>query len=254
MLPTADGSLTLESARYGETYHSRHGAVQEARHVFIEASDLRARLAARLESPSERPLELLEIGFGMGLNCLLALDTAVAFTAGERSQPVIDYTGIEHAMLPVETLRAAGYAQHLRHPELATALHDALDALAKKPVTREQDDTRILPLHLPHLAARLHLGNALSFPPLAATRPQPGYDIIFLDAFSPANNPECWSEGFLARLAAVLQPGGVLCTYSARGSVRRALENAELTVEKLPGPPGKREMLRAMSASTAQSD
>ena len=214
-LPTADGSLTLRSPLHGETYHSHHGALQEARHVFLESSGLAARLA-RGEAA-----RVLEVGFGTGLNVLVAADAAALAGAG------LEVVSLERDPLPPGLLRELGHGASLARPELATALFAGLE---------DGGTTATL---APGVAFELRTGDA-------RRTPLPDeVDVVFHDAFSPGTSPELWTPAFLARLFASLRPGGVLTTYSAAGAVRRALAEVGFTVERLPGPPGKHHMTRA---------
>lgn len=227
-LTTLDGSLTLESRRYGETYRSRRGALTEARHVFLEASGVLDLLG------SGQRARVLELGFGTGLNLLV---TAAA--AAEAGAP-LDYVAFERDPLGADTLAA------LRYPELL-APFDGPDLLVEwwrslgTPVPEGAFEWR----H-GHTTLTLKVGEAAR---LIAQEVEGAFDAVFLDPFSPRSNPDAWAEELLASLAAVLTPGGRLVTYSVSGEVRRRLERAGLSVKKVPGPPGgKRESLVAEAA------
>lgn len=226
---TGDGSFTLHSSRYGQTFHSHHGAVAESLHVFLGASGLLERLQAGHAS------RLLEVGFGTGLNCWLSADAA-----GKYGTP-LDIVTLERDPLPAGTVRLLGHEQHLRNPEL-------LDAWL---ACRES-----LPLVVPPGAYGCRLSEQADLTLLVgdATEqdlPEGWADVIFHDAFSPEANPELWTDGFLNRLLGTLKPGGVLTTYSVKGEVRRRLQAIGFTVSKQPGPEGgKREMLVATKPQT----
>lgn len=218
---TGDGSLTLHSERYGQAYHSLHGAVTESKHVFLEASGLGERLAAG--SPSR----VLEVGFGTGLNFWLSADAATA--TGTR----LEYLSLEHDLLAADDVASCDYGCHLRDPQV---LDSYLVQRADLP------DTGSVRLQLaPNVTLRLLLG--------AAERqrlPLAWADAVYHDAFSPEANSELWTEEFLGSLVSSLKPGGILVSYSVKGEVRRTLERLGLVVQRLPGPPGgKRQMLRA---------
>ncbi len=218
---TADGSHTLRSSRYGETFHSRYGAVAEARHVFLEGSGVGARLAAGA------PTTVLEVGFGAGLNALLTLDAAALHGTPLR------FASLEQALLPAGTLAALGYRAHLRRPELASAVLAWRAALSEPPPSRAA-------LELGRSRLELLLGDATG-----ATLPQ-GAHAVYHDAFSPSANPELWDAPFLASLFRALVPGGTLVSYTVQGALRRRLAATGFEVVKLAGPPGgKREVLRA---------
>lgn len=225
MLPTnpirtADGSHTLHSERYGETFHSVNGAVTESRHVFLQASGVAERLATR------QATRVLEIGFGLGLNCLLTADLAC------QHQSPLDYHAIENDLEVLPLLASLRYEDQLLTPGLHERVVESLNACALGQPIRLSPGKDI--------TLTLHLCNAVS-----DELPEGEFDAIYLDAFSPDSNPECWSQEFLAKLHRRTAAGGALTTYSAKGSVRRALMAAGYNVSKLPGPPGKREMLHA---------
>ncbi|MFC6617593.1 tRNA (5-methylaminomethyl-2-thiouridine)(34)-methyltransferase MnmD [Deinococcus radiophilus] len=206
---TADGSLTVHSVRFGQTYGSVHGAQAQARHVFVQGSGTDQGDEARV----------LEIGFGVGQNFRATLEA--------RQDKALDYLAYEFDPVSAEVLR------RLDPPEYPawTALLNAWPPTPGTPLAVQVDQVRL----------RVQQQDALvaDFPAGWATA-------VYLDGFSPDANPELWSETFLARVAFALAPGGVLTTYSAAGRVRRALQAAGLEVERCPGPPGKREFLRAV--------
>lgn len=217
---TDDGSLTQFSSRYGETFHSTFGALTEAKHVFLESTGIAQRLADGQAS------SVLEIGFGLGLNFLLTADLAI-----QNAAP-LTYHAYEHDMSSCATLRRMGYADLVNNPQLWDQLLLNLQA-AEGERTVELTWLDILQLELVLSDASL------------ARLPQNHYHAIYLDAFSPDSNAECWTESFLTVLRGALAEGGKLATYSAKGSVRRAMISAGLHVQKAPGPPGKREILIA---------
>ncbi|GAA4014477.1 tRNA (5-methylaminomethyl-2-thiouridine)(34)-methyltransferase MnmD [Deinococcus rubellus] len=215
-VPTADGSLSVFSERYGEWYASQHGAVRQSRTVFLEGS------AACLH-PAPR---VLEVGFGLGLN----FRTTLADVTG-RGVP-LNYLAFE--AFPLAASDLVGVAGDEAHPLWRALLH-AWDA--------GQQAGHLSVQHGPH---RLRLWFADI---TAALLPPQWADAIYLDGFSPARNPEVWTPEFLARLADSLAPGGRLATYSAAGAVRRSLIAAGLRVERRRGRAaglvGKREFLVA---------
>ncbi len=226
-LRTPDGSLTLESPRYGETYRSRHGAISEARHVFLSSSGTLDRLA------SGRRAKVLEIGFGTGLNFLV---TAAA--AGAAGAP-LDYVAAERDPLPLEALVGLRYAELLYPFEGPAHLLDWYAGLGW-PVPLGGHTLRFGKTTL-----TLFVGEASG---LVEDMGVGAYGAVYLDPFSPRSNPDAWEEAFLGRLASGLAPGGRLVTYSVSGEVRRRLERAGLDVRKVPGPAGgKRESLVAES-------
>lgn len=210
---TTDGSNTLYNETIGEHYHSKHGALQESKHVFIDAG-LKHVAASRKE------ISILEIGFGTGLNFLLTLAHAVE----ENLQ--LSYTGIEAFPLEMAELQSTGYDQYVPE-EIWNSLETNYLAALKAPVA-------ILPgqqLFIPHTT----LDQFQSASP---------FDLIYFDAFSVQHQPEMWSDEIIAHTCSFLKPGGTFVTYAITGKLKRALKSNGFSIEKLPGAPGKREMLR----------
>jgi tRNA U34 5-methylaminomethyl-2-thiouridine-forming methyltransferase MnmC len=216
---TADGSPTLYVPALDEHYHSRHGAAQESRHVFIEAG-LRPLLAAGLGQ--SKPLRLLEVGLGTGLNALLTLEAAQSTGA------VVAYDGYETLPLPPTTVAALA-PQWAKEP----ALSQAFEQLHAAPWGKQYTLTPGFFL------------TKLEDPVQAAALPADYYDLVYFDAFAPEKQPELWTEEVFQTLYTAAAPGAVLVSYCAQGQFRRNLRAAGWLTEKLPGPPGKREMTRA---------
>lgn len=211
---TADGSMTIQLPRWQEQYHSLHGALQESRHVFI---------AQGLHYFSSRPVDILEVGFGTGLNALVTLLEAPALDL------MVHYTALEAFPVGAAEWQALGYG-----------------ALAGPGVEGEA---------LFHALHHAPWGQACAISPAFTLHKvltdfrdfssQPAFDLVYFDAFGARVQPELWTEEIFARMYQALRPGGFLVTYAARGSVRRAMQAVGFRTERLPGPPGKREMLRA---------
>ncbi|RPG81754.1 MAG: NUDIX domain-containing protein [Crocinitomicaceae bacterium TMED114] len=219
--PTSDGSMTLHSARFGQCYHSRHGARTESDHVFLDAGYQRAT-----EGRAKRPLRLLELGLGTGLNALLTLDRWRRSNAGFS----LDYVALEPFPLAVNEraeLALDGIAGALE----ADHLHAHPDAESHRVEWAEQGQFTRLKTTWQHFARNPdHWGS---------------FDLIYYDAFAPDSQPELWEPERFQEAFKLLREEGTLVTYCAKGAVRRAMKSAGFRVERLPGPPGKREMLRA---------
>jgi tRNA U34 5-methylaminomethyl-2-thiouridine-forming methyltransferase MnmC len=220
---TADGSATLFVPALNEHYHSQHGARQESAHVFIRHG-LVPLLAAAAETG--QPLRVLEIGLGTGLNALLTLEAAQA--AGT----AIEYDGLETFPLPPAVVAAL----QPEWDERGTPLRELFAALHAAP----WDAPAAL---LPGFRLR-KLHQSLQ----EAVLPAAHYRLIYFDAFSPEKQPELWTQAVFAQLYAAAAPGAVLVSYCAQGQFRRNLRAAGWLTEKLPGPPGKREMTRAVKS------
>ena len=215
---TQDGSHSVFSEQYGVSYHSRYGAIQESRHVFIES-------ALFYKLPAQQELSILEIGLGTGLNAVLTLLEA------ERHGANIRYEAIEAFPLPLEQ------ARQLNYPSL---LGDSASDY-------------FLQLHL------LSWGNAHQLTPhfsfckhrqhFEEVDYDAAFDIIYFDAFAPDTQPELWEANVMSRMYKALKPTGILVTYCAKGAVKRTLKEVGFTVEALKGPPGKREMTRAVKTA-----
>ncbi len=213
---TDDGSRTLYSERYGESFHSHKGALTESKHVFLQGTGVVARLERR------HPTNLLEVGFGTGLNFFLTADIALKHGTELR------YVALERDLLSAEAFASLGYGAHLERPEV----------LEHFLVWRRSETGQF---KFEGVSLELLLGEATRQP-----FPENYFHAVYQDAFSPATNPELWSEVFLDRLHKALTRDGVLSTYCVKGAVRRRMQALGFEVEKRAGPPGgKREMLVA---------
>lgn len=210
---TDDGSHTLFVPEIDECYHSTHGAIQESRHIFIEAA---------LKQCVKDQISILEVGFGTGLNAFLALVEA------ERSGKDIHYLTLEKFPVPVSTALLLNYPEQI--DAKMKSLFDALHCCNWNEVV---DVTPYF--HLEKIKC--------DFTQFNHNR---RYDVIFFDAFSPEKQPEMWTEKQFEQIYLQANPGAILTTYCAKGVVRRAMKSAGFEVERLPGPPGKREILRAI--------
>ena len=210
---TADGSYTLYVPELDEHYHSVKGALTESQHIFIDMG---------LKHSSVPSPRILEIGLGTGLNCFLT------FIASEETGRKIHYTGIERYPLQEEVLRTLDYPTLIGkgHDDTYFAIHQA---------AWEKD----VPLSSSFTLHKIE-GDFTQY------TFEGKYDIIYFDAFAPEKQPEMWEQSLFDSLYHVLNDGGILTTYCAKGIVRRMLQASGFMVERLPGPPGgKREILRA---------
>lgn len=207
---TRDGSPTIYSMQFNEHYHSTNGAVTESMHVYINQN---------LVSHFQKEMSILEFGYGTGLNAVLTAKYA------EENGLQIVYTSLELYPLSVDFL--AQYSLNL--PNGLRQLHGVI-CNAPWGILNEIS---------PYFSVKKLQVDFLS------TLPSKQYDSVFYDAFSPDAQPELWTESQFRRVFDSCENGAVLTTYSAKGSVRRALQSSGWQVERLAGPPGKREMLRA---------
>lgn len=209
---TADGSHTLFLPEMDEHYHSVNGAVQESRHIFINAG---------MKYSTKEVLQVMEIGFGTGLNAFLTLLEA------EASGKQVVYHTVELYPLQPELVRVLNYPGVIC-PEKEFLFHALHEAPWDKPV-------EITPFFT--LYKIEGDSNTCTLPEAA--------DLIYFDAFAPDKQPGMWNQEIFNKLYNHTAEGGILTTYCAKGVVRRMMQQAGYVVERIPGPPGKREMLRA---------
>lgn len=196
-----------------ETYHSKFGAIQEAYHVFIQNG---------LALTNGQPVAILEIGFGTGLNAF------ITYWESLKNGQQVHYTGVEAYPVSVEEARQLNYVTQLggtvAHQEVFDAMHankweegaiinDKFTLIKQHKFFQDIEDVEL-------------------------------YDLIYFDAFGYPSQPELWSEEIFAKMYKALKPNGILVTYACRTVIKNAMKTAGFTTEKLPGPPGKREMLR----------
>lgn len=210
---TEDGSYTLYVPELNEHYHSIHGAIQESSHIFIGCG---------LQFSRESKVKILEVGFGTGLNALL---TAIEACAGTRE---IEYLTLEKYPLSGELIRNLNYSeftgsegsnlfQKIHESEWNTPVSICKNFIIEK---KEMD---------------------------LVTDPVNGmFNLVYFDAFGPDKQPELWSKNVFQKIADATATGGILTTYSAKGEVKRNLKACGFEVNMLPGPPGKRQIIRAI--------
>ena len=212
---TDDGSTTIHLPDLDEQYHSKHGAIQEAYHVFVNTG-----LGYLLKQMKPNPLKILEIGFGTGLNAFITL------LESDKNKIPISFTGVE--AYPISSLEI----EKLNYPLLL----NSTKAYFKKLHQSEWEQQISISTHF-SILKRMQFFSEIN--------DKNNFHLIYFDAFGARVQPELWTEQIFKKMYIALKKGGVLVTYSAKGSVRRAMQTVGFVVERLPGPPGKREMLRA---------
>lgn len=210
IITTNDGSHSLLVPELNEQYHSVHGAKQEAEHVFLKMG---------LDPFEKKEISVFEVGFGTGLNTLLTFDYA------DKNHKIIDYTSIEKYPVTKEEYAVLNYGTLIDRAELLIEIHELSWGVK----------------HVLSDSFSLHKING----DLIEDALPSGFDVIFFDAFAPNKQPHLWSVDVFKKMFLILNDNGLLVTYCAQGAARRAMIAAGFQVEKVPGPPGKREMLRA---------
>ncbi len=213
IITTADGSTTFQIPEWDECFHSKHGAIQEALHVFIKNG---------LQLFKNQSVSILEIGFGTGLNALVTF--ANHLDLGLR----VHYETVEAYPLSWNEAKQMNYYEQLNRNDLASIFEKFHQADWNKEVIISEFFT---------LKKRHHFFEEID--------DIERFDLIFFDAFGARVQPELWEESIFEKMYRALKNNGFLVTYSAKGSVQRAMKKCNFRVEKLQGPPGKREMLRA---------
>jgi len=217
---TGDGSNTIHIPEWDEQYHSKHGAIQEANHVFLNMGLDHYRSKPSYQKQS--PIAILEMGFGTGLNALLT------FFDAHKHQTPIQYTGVEAYPISPEEVKAMDYVSLIKE-EGAQHIYNQLHT------TPWESQQEISPsFQLTKREQRFE--NIVD---------QDAFDLVYFDAFGARVQPELWGEVIFKKMYIALREKGILVTYAAKGSVRRAMQAVGFEVERLTGPPGKREMLRA---------
>jgi tRNA U34 5-methylaminomethyl-2-thiouridine-forming methyltransferase MnmC len=215
IIQTSDGSHSLLNTELNETYHSHHGAVQESMHVFINQG-----LNFFVSTTHTNPVRIFEVGFGTGLNAFLTLQNLI-------KDVDIHYTSIEAFPLEESIWSVLNYASTEVEKEVFQNIHQA-----------KWNETTSINAHFNLLKLRttlqaIDLSNSV-------------FDIVYFDAFAPNKQPEMWETTLLQKVVNTLTPGGVFATYCAKGQLKRDLRLLGLTVQTLSGPPGKKEMVRAL--------
>jgi tRNA U34 5-methylaminomethyl-2-thiouridine-forming methyltransferase MnmC len=214
IIVTKDGSPTIAIPELHATYHSIHGAIRESMHVFIQEG-----LHYFIKHNSHQPIRIFEMGFGTGLNAFL---TAIE---AEKNDMSIQYTAIEQHPLSVEEWKQLNYGASLGNEELFEKIHN----------TAWNNEVEIMS----NFILRKEHNDLTDY----ATPQQ--FNIIYYDAFAPSAQPHLWTKEVFEKLLNLLSPNGILVTYCSKGNVKRAMMAAGFSLEKVQGPPGKREMVRA---------
>jgi len=214
LVTTADGSHSLQLLATGEHYHSQFGALTESLYVFVKHG-------LEYFEQSSTSIRLLEVGFGTGLNTALALVWSAA-----QKHPLV-YCGLEPFPVPIAVFRSLNYGEKMSDG----AAHPWLQGQYEKLLTGENIEYGLAKVRLIQQSLLLYETDS-------------PFNLIFYDAFSPNTQADMWNEASVAKIVSLMAPGAVLVTYCIRGYIRKAFLALGCMAEKLPGPPGKREMLR----------
>lgn len=219
IIHTADGSHSLYNQKLNETYHSKHGAIQESRHVFIKNG-----LDYVCQANQKDSISVFEVGLGTGLNALLSVEYAMS------NHVKIHYTSIE--AYPVDW----PLASQLNYPAR---------------MDFENSDDYFQKIHLSDWNEMTFINDYFDLLKIqgsiqSSRLDNEKYDVVFFDAFAPEKQPDMWTMSLIKKVTDALKPNGAFVTYCAKGQLRRNLQSLNLKVEKRPGPLGKREMIRAV--------
>ncbi len=213
---TEDGSDTVLFGSPGISFHSIHGAIQESNHVFLNAA-----LKFFLENhPVADQIRIFEMGFGTGLNVLLAAREAL------RTKTKLIYHTVELHPLPTEILSQLNYPDLLREPALYASI-----------IRSPWDQEVVVSPYFTLMKTEGDFGS-YTFHDI--------YHLIYYDAFAPEDQPELWTSEVFEKIFKAMSPGGILTTYCSKSAVRKKLTSIGFQVQKLPGPPGKREIIRVV--------
>ena len=217
IIKTSDGSHTIYNSELNETYHSLHGSINESNTVYIQNG-----LEYYIKKKSRKKINILEVGFGTGLNFLL---TNIFF---ERRKENIFYHTIEPYPLPNEVIEKLNYVSEVgeQYKDIFSLSHNL-----------ENDKKNYISENLEFLKSETSLENTIL---------TDKYDIIFYDAFAPSKQPSIWKRINLEKIFLHMKNGSVLVTYCSSGQFKRDLKSIGFKVDVLPGPKGKKEMVRAI--------
>ncbi|SRX53981.1 tRNA (5-methylaminomethyl-2-thiouridine)(34)-methyltransferase MnmD [Aequorivita sp. CIP111184] len=224
LLKTGDGSYTLHISEWDEQYHSKHGAIAEALHVFIKEG-----LYHWVSKNPATTISIMEIGFGTGLNGFLT------FLETEKDNLKVDYTGVEAYPLQIDEIQKMNYTSLLKATEeIFMQLHTS------------SWEEKI------NISENFNLTKQQKF--FSEITAENTFDLIYFDAFGIRVQPELWTEEIFQKMYNALKGNGVLVTYAANGNARRAMQTVGFLVERIPGPPGKKEMLRGTKKPSTFSE
>jgi len=215
IIDTFDGSHTLFVPELNEHYHSIYGAITESKHVFIENGFYKIK---------KREINIIEMGFGTGLNALLTLIEAI------KSKINVYYYSIDSNPLNTEIINKLNYINRINGGEELKSIYKKFHEC------KWNEDCKINEYFILHK----------KFMDIISENPEGEFDLVDYDAFAPSKQPELWTDLVLKKFYMIMRHGGILTTYCASGSVKRTLRNIGFEVIVLPGPPGKREMINAI--------
>lgn len=218
---TKDGSKTLYIKELNESYHSQHGALQEAKYVFIENG---------IKQLNKYKINILELGFGTGLNVLVTIDEILK----NNKNSEIHYFSIEKYPIEPSEIESLGYESLFENEKLKNIYRQIHDSEWEKEV-------EIIPhFYLHKIKADFFDMDSYALPPI---------DLVYFDCFGARVQPDLWEKDLFIKVDKKMGNDSLLTTYSSKGSVRRILQELDYLVEKKPGPPGKREMINAWKKS-----
>lgn len=237
---TEDGSTTIFNSLKNEHYHSTHGAVQESMHVFIAAG------MRFLQQVNE--INILEVGFGTGLNAILTLMELdkINNTSEHHEHPLnISYTALEPFPIDADVVKELNFCEMLSIPELQETFEKMHLVFDQTTSSKSFSESTQLTPHFNFTSVRSTLQD---YDPVSKNiaKKHHKYDLVYFDAFSPDTEPTLWTKEVFLKLYAMMNRGGVLVTYCSKGVVRRMMQECGFKVERIKGPPGKHEMLRAL--------
>jgi tRNA U34 5-methylaminomethyl-2-thiouridine-forming methyltransferase MnmC len=221
ILITSDGSTTIHLPDWNEQYHSKHGAIQESYHVFIK-SGLALFCHSDGSEETQDTISILEIGFGTGLNCF------ITFLESKKIKKKINYVGVEAYPVINDEIQKLNYVSELDAMK-SQCVFDAMHGVSWDKKHQISED--------------FVLRKRKQF--FEEIEDENCFNLIYFDAFGAEHQPTLWTQTIFKKMYTALKIGGVLVTYCAKGSVRRAMITVGFAIERLEGPPGKREMLRA---------